>query len=133
MRHLMAESLAGGARTVTLQSTRMGHGLYRPLGFVAVGRYEEWVPENDVVSGPAGGRPRCPTTKPATDGHNRQAVLSSVERQPTTTRVLRRGPCQGRPFRPGQVAVYARLRSRAQRVPPLRSMRVTSVRVSLLG
>jgi hypothetical protein len=45
MRHLMAEALACGARTVTLQSTRAGHGLYQSLGFAAVGRYEEWVPE----------------------------------------------------------------------------------------
>ncbi len=45
MRHLLAEGAADGARTATLQSTRMGRRLYESLGFVAVGRYEEWVPE----------------------------------------------------------------------------------------
>jgi GNAT superfamily N-acetyltransferase len=43
MRHVMAEAAAGGAHTATLQSTRMGRRLYESLGFVAVGRYEEWV------------------------------------------------------------------------------------------
>jgi ribosomal protein S18 acetylase RimI-like enzyme len=45
MRHLMAGGSADGARTATLQSTRMGRRLYESLGFVALGRYEEWVPE----------------------------------------------------------------------------------------
>ena len=42
------EAWRHGARTATLQSTRMGQRLYSSLGFEAVGRYEEWVPgEND--------------------------------------------------------------------------------------
>jgi ribosomal protein S18 acetylase RimI-like enzyme len=41
MRHLMA----GGAGTASVQSTPMGRRLYESLGFVAVGRYEEWVPQ----------------------------------------------------------------------------------------
>ncbi|HEY3752760.1 MAG TPA: GNAT family N-acetyltransferase [Pseudonocardiaceae bacterium] len=45
MRHLLADGAADGARTATLQSTPMGQHLYESLGFVAVGRYEEWVPE----------------------------------------------------------------------------------------
>jgi ribosomal protein S18 acetylase RimI-like enzyme len=45
MRHLMADGAADGARTATLQSTPMGRHLYESLGFVAFGRYEEWVPE----------------------------------------------------------------------------------------
>ena len=32
-----------GARTATLQSTRMGQTMYVSLGFAPVGRYEEWV------------------------------------------------------------------------------------------
>lgn len=41
--HVMADALSRGARTATLQSTRMGQPLYQSLGFQAVGRYEEWV------------------------------------------------------------------------------------------
>lgn len=44
MRHLMAFGGTDGARSVSLQSTPMGRGLYESLGFVAVGRYEEWIP-----------------------------------------------------------------------------------------
>ena len=35
--------LRAGARTASLQSTAMGQPLYESLGFVAAGRYEEWV------------------------------------------------------------------------------------------
>jgi ribosomal protein S18 acetylase RimI-like enzyme len=45
MRHLMAGAAAVGGSTATLQSTPMGRHLYERLGFVTVGRYEEWVPE----------------------------------------------------------------------------------------
>jgi GNAT superfamily N-acetyltransferase len=43
--HVLAEAYRLGARTATLQSTRMGQQLYASLGFEPVGRYEEWVPE----------------------------------------------------------------------------------------
>jgi predicted acetyltransferase len=43
--HVLAEAHRLGARTATLQSTRMGQQLYASLGFEPVGRYEEWVPE----------------------------------------------------------------------------------------
>jgi GNAT superfamily N-acetyltransferase len=41
--HILADARRRGARTTTLQSTRMGQGLYESLGYAAVGRYEEWV------------------------------------------------------------------------------------------
>ena len=44
MEHVLAEAWRRGARTATLQSTRIGQRLYSSLGFEAVGRYEEWVP-----------------------------------------------------------------------------------------
>jgi GNAT superfamily N-acetyltransferase len=43
MEHVLADAQQHGARTATLQSTRMGKPLYESLGFEAVGRYEEWV------------------------------------------------------------------------------------------
>jgi len=43
MRHMLADAWDRGARTATLQSTRMGRPLYEALGFTAAGRYEEWV------------------------------------------------------------------------------------------
>lgn len=49
LRRVLAVAVARGARTATLQSTRMGQPLYAGLGFVPAGRYEEWVP----VSGPS--------------------------------------------------------------------------------
>jgi GNAT superfamily N-acetyltransferase len=42
--HVLADAWGSGARTATLQSTRMGQPLYERLGFTAAGRYEEWVP-----------------------------------------------------------------------------------------
>jgi GNAT superfamily N-acetyltransferase len=42
--HVLADARDRGARTASLQSTRMGRPLYESLGFEAVGRYEEWVP-----------------------------------------------------------------------------------------
>ena len=41
--HLLADAQRRGARTATLQSTRMGQPMYVSLGFAPVGRYEEWV------------------------------------------------------------------------------------------
>jgi ribosomal protein S18 acetylase RimI-like enzyme len=52
--HVLADAAARGARTATLQSTRMGQPLYESLGFEPVGRYEEWVPvsrDPDAVPG----------------------------------------------------------------------------------
>lgn len=43
--HVLADAARYGARTATLQSTEQGQRLYESLGFTAVGRYEEWVPE----------------------------------------------------------------------------------------
>lgn len=43
LRHVLADAERAGARTASLQSTRMATGLYESLGFVAVGRYEEWM------------------------------------------------------------------------------------------
>jgi ribosomal protein S18 acetylase RimI-like enzyme len=42
--HVLADAYLRGARTATLQSTRMGQPLYESLGFEPVGRYEEWIP-----------------------------------------------------------------------------------------
>jgi GNAT superfamily N-acetyltransferase len=41
--HILADARRSGARTASLQSTRMGHPLYASLGFTSVGRYEEWI------------------------------------------------------------------------------------------
>jgi predicted acetyltransferase len=41
--HVLADAQRAGARTATLQSTRMGQPLYESLGFEPVGRYEEWI------------------------------------------------------------------------------------------
>ncbi len=40
--HVLEDAARRGARTATLQSTRMAQQLYATLGFVPVGRYEEW-------------------------------------------------------------------------------------------
>ena len=42
LQHVLAVAEDDGARTATLQSTRMAVHLYASLGFVAAGRYEEW-------------------------------------------------------------------------------------------
>jgi GNAT superfamily N-acetyltransferase len=47
--HVLADAWGSGARTATLQSTRMGHPLYERLGFTAAGRYEEWVPGHGTL------------------------------------------------------------------------------------
>jgi GNAT superfamily N-acetyltransferase len=44
MLHVLADAYRRGARTASLQSTRMGEPLYALLGFRPVGRYDEWVP-----------------------------------------------------------------------------------------
>src|SRR5262249_10795792 len=41
--HVLAYAAGARGRTATLQSTRMGQPLYESLGFVPVGRYEEWI------------------------------------------------------------------------------------------
>jgi ribosomal protein S18 acetylase RimI-like enzyme len=41
--HVLADAQRRGARTATLQSTRMGQRLYESLGFEPAGRYEEWI------------------------------------------------------------------------------------------
>jgi GNAT superfamily N-acetyltransferase len=41
--HVLADAQRRGARTASLQSTRMGQPLYESLGFTPVGRYEEWI------------------------------------------------------------------------------------------
>ena len=43
MLHVLADAHHRGARTASLQSTRMGEPLYALLGFRPVGRYDEWV------------------------------------------------------------------------------------------
>jgi GNAT superfamily N-acetyltransferase len=43
MEHVLADAQHQGARTATLQSTRMGLPLYDSLGFAPAGRYEEWI------------------------------------------------------------------------------------------
>ena len=45
--HVLADARRRGARTATLQSTRMAQQLYQSLGFEPAGRYEEWVPRAD--------------------------------------------------------------------------------------
>jgi GNAT superfamily N-acetyltransferase len=44
MEHVLGHAHDNGARTASLQSTRMGLPLYESLGFEPVGRYEEWTP-----------------------------------------------------------------------------------------
>ena len=41
--HPCGRARCRGARTASLQSTRMGQPLYESLGFEPVGRYEEWI------------------------------------------------------------------------------------------
>ena len=41
--HILADAQRHGARTATLQSTRMAQRLYESLGFAPMGRYEEWI------------------------------------------------------------------------------------------
>ena len=41
--HVLAAAQREGARTASLQSTRMGQPLYESLGFEPVGRYDEWI------------------------------------------------------------------------------------------
>jgi ribosomal protein S18 acetylase RimI-like enzyme len=43
MEHVLGSARRRGARTASLQSTRMGQPLYESLGFTPVGRYEEWI------------------------------------------------------------------------------------------
>ncbi len=43
MEHVLADAYDRGARTASLQSTRMGEPLYESLGFEPAGRYEEWI------------------------------------------------------------------------------------------
>jgi len=52
MEHVLADAQRRGARTATLQSTRIAQPLYESLGFEPVGRYEEWV-SRAAVSRPA--------------------------------------------------------------------------------
>ena len=40
--HVLADARGHGARTATLQSTRIAQQLYQSLGFEPAGRYEEW-------------------------------------------------------------------------------------------
>jgi GNAT superfamily N-acetyltransferase len=48
MQHVLADARRRGARTATLQSTRMGQPLYESLGFEPVGRYEEWISHDEA-------------------------------------------------------------------------------------
>jgi GNAT superfamily N-acetyltransferase len=43
MEHVLDNAAQFGARTASLQSTAMGQRLYESLGFLPVGRYEEWL------------------------------------------------------------------------------------------
>jgi GNAT superfamily N-acetyltransferase len=47
MLHVLADAHHRGARTASLQSTRMGQPLYAFLGFRPAGRYDEWVPAEE--------------------------------------------------------------------------------------
>jgi len=53
MLHVLADAYRRGARTASLQSTRMGEPLYSLLQFRPAGRYDEWVPsrQTDQPSG----------------------------------------------------------------------------------
>jgi GNAT superfamily N-acetyltransferase len=59
--HVLASAAAHGARTASLQSTRMGQPLYESLGFSPVGRYEEWAftarRHQEVLAEPVGTGP----------------------------------------------------------------------------
>jgi GNAT superfamily N-acetyltransferase len=44
MHHVLGDVHRRGARSASLQSTLMAQQLYLSLGFIPVGRYEEWVP-----------------------------------------------------------------------------------------
>jgi GNAT superfamily N-acetyltransferase len=46
--HVLGDAYARGARTASLQSTPMGEPLYAGLGFVPVGRYDEFVPTSPL-------------------------------------------------------------------------------------
>jgi GNAT superfamily N-acetyltransferase len=48
--HALADAHAHGATTASLQSTEMGAPLYRSMGFVAAGRYEEWSSARPVTA-----------------------------------------------------------------------------------
>jgi GNAT superfamily N-acetyltransferase len=43
MQHMLAQARSQGARTASLQSTRLGQPLYQTLAFAPAGRYEEWI------------------------------------------------------------------------------------------
>jgi ribosomal protein S18 acetylase RimI-like enzyme len=43
LEHVLTDAAQRGARTASLQSTRIGQPLYLSLGFEPVGRYEEWI------------------------------------------------------------------------------------------
>ena len=47
--HVLAHAQLRGARTASLQSTRMGQPLYESLGFQPAGRYEEWASPNSAT------------------------------------------------------------------------------------
>jgi GNAT superfamily N-acetyltransferase len=64
VRHILADAHRRGARTASLQSTRMGEPLYQSLGFAPVARYEEWVP---AVDGCTSARGSEPSARDATD------------------------------------------------------------------
>lgn len=51
--HVLADARHRGARTATLQSSRMAQRLYESLGFEPVGRYEEWVSRRTPQETPA--------------------------------------------------------------------------------
>jgi GNAT superfamily N-acetyltransferase len=50
MEHVLGDAWRRGARTASLQSTRMGEPLYISLGFQAAGRYEEWLCGDPVAA-----------------------------------------------------------------------------------
>ena len=50
MEHVLGDAWRHGARTASLQSTRMGERLYISLGFQAAGRYEEWLCGDPVAA-----------------------------------------------------------------------------------
>ena len=50
MEHVLGDAWRRGARTASLQSTRMGEPLYLSVGFQAVGRYEEWLCGDPVAA-----------------------------------------------------------------------------------
>jgi ribosomal protein S18 acetylase RimI-like enzyme len=47
--HVLADARSRGARTATLQSTRVGQRLYESVGFAPVGRYEEWIVDGAIA------------------------------------------------------------------------------------